>query len=112
MAISEQFAHVLLFSCPNCDSPLASACASTRKNLEPAEAHWFNPHCHCGWTGDVMGVNALGGTLGGSAPERSNFVRWSATEPLSPWILRCSGKRSGRVSLVAAIGPQELVPEP
>lgn len=59
MAISEQFAHVLLFSCPNCDSPLASACVSTRKNLEPAEAHWFSPHCHCGWTGDVMGVNAV-----------------------------------------------------
>lgn len=56
--IAEQFAHVLLFECPQCGRPLASACASTKKNLEDADAHWFNPHCHCGWTGDVIGVTA------------------------------------------------------
>jgi hypothetical protein len=39
--------------------PAASACASTRKNLEPAEAHWFSLHCDCGWTGAVMGMNAV-----------------------------------------------------
>jgi predicted RNA-binding Zn-ribbon protein involved in translation (DUF1610 family) len=55
----DAFAHVLLFACPQCGSPLASACASTRKNLEVADAHWFNPHCHCGWTGPVIGVHAL-----------------------------------------------------
>jgi hypothetical protein len=54
-----QFAHVLLFRCPECQRPLASACASTEENLENADAHWFNPHCHCGWTGDVIGVTAL-----------------------------------------------------
>jgi len=57
--IAEQFAHVLLFDCPQCGRPLASACASTKKNLEDADAHWFNPHCHCGWTGDVIGIIAL-----------------------------------------------------
>ena len=59
MSIPDQFAHVLLFSCPECGAPLATACASARRNLEPAEGHWFNPHCHCGWTGDVMGVTAI-----------------------------------------------------
>jgi hypothetical protein len=59
MIIAEQYAHVLLFSCPLCGAPLASACASTKRNLEQAEAHWFNPHCHCGWTGDVLGVIAV-----------------------------------------------------
>ena len=58
MALAERYAHVMLFSCPQCGSPLATACASTKRNLEQAEAHWFNPHCHCGWTGDVMGVLA------------------------------------------------------
>jgi hypothetical protein len=57
--VAEQFAHVLLFGCPQCGRPLASACASTQKNLEGADAHWFNPHCHCGWTGEVIGVTAL-----------------------------------------------------
>ncbi|MGC1188605.1 MAG: hypothetical protein WA871_14555 [Candidatus Acidiferrales bacterium] len=28
-------------------------------SLEDADAHWFNPHCHCGWTGDVNGVSAV-----------------------------------------------------
>ena len=56
MTTAGQFAHVLLFSCPNCGRPLASACASRSFNLEEADAHWFNPHCHCGWTGDVIGV--------------------------------------------------------
>jgi len=57
--IAEQFAHVLLFDCPQCGRPMASACASTKKSLEDADAHWFNPHCHCGWTGDVTGIVAL-----------------------------------------------------
>ena len=59
MATAEQFAHVLLFSCPMCGRPLASACADQELNLEQADAHWFNPHCHCGWTGDVIGVTAV-----------------------------------------------------
>jgi GlcNAc-PI de-N-acetylase len=51
--------HVLLFVCPVCERPLASACTSSRRNLEIAEAEWFTPHCHCGWTGDVAGVTAI-----------------------------------------------------
>jgi hypothetical protein len=58
MPATEQFAHVLLFACPQCERPLASACASKQRNLEDADAHWFNPHCHCGWTGDVIGAIA------------------------------------------------------
>ena len=56
---SEQFAHVMLFECPECRRPLASACASTKRSLEDADAHWFNPHCPCGWTGRVVGLTAV-----------------------------------------------------
>jgi len=56
--VSGCFAHVLLFACPKCGIPLASACASTERNLETADAHWFNPHCPCGWTGSVTGLHA------------------------------------------------------
>lgn len=59
MEFAEQFAHVLLFGCPRCGRPLASACASNESNLEVADAHWFNPHCHCGWTGEVIGLTAV-----------------------------------------------------
>ncbi len=57
--ITEQFAHVLLFGCPTCGRPLASACVNSKASLEHADSHWFNPHCHCGWTGDVIGVTAV-----------------------------------------------------
>ena len=57
--VKDSFAHVLLFACPQCGNPLASACASLEKNLEVADAHWFNPDCPCGWTGPVIGVEAV-----------------------------------------------------
>ena len=56
---TENFSHVLLFACPQCWRPLASACASANRNLEIADAHWFSPHCHCGWSGPVVGAQAL-----------------------------------------------------
>jgi hypothetical protein len=55
----ENFAHILLFACPQCARPLASACASSKHNLEEADAHFFNPHCPCGWTGAVAGMEAV-----------------------------------------------------
>jgi hypothetical protein len=57
--VNDKFAHVLLFACPKCGIPLASACASTERNLEVADGHWFNPHCPCGWTGPVLGGVAI-----------------------------------------------------
>ena len=57
--VTSSFAHVLLFACPKCGIPLASACASKGKNLEAADARYFDPHCHCGWTGSVIGVEAI-----------------------------------------------------
>jgi hypothetical protein len=56
--VTSSFAHVLLFACPKCGIPLASACASPEKNLELADAHYFNPRCPCGWTGSVNGLEA------------------------------------------------------
>jgi hypothetical protein len=57
--VTDSYAHVLLFACPQCGTPLASACASAKKNLEVADAHWFKPHCPCGWTGPMIGVLAV-----------------------------------------------------
>jgi transcription elongation factor Elf1 len=59
MAANDQFAHVLLFSCPKCGRPLASTCTNQGLNLEEADAHWFASHCHCGWSGEVIGVTAV-----------------------------------------------------
>src|ERR1700730_5771959 len=58
-ADSFRFSQVLLFACPQCGSPVASACASTEKSFESTDAYWFSPICDCGWTGSVIGVQAL-----------------------------------------------------
>jgi hypothetical protein len=54
-----QFAHVLLFACPVCARPLATACNSTKRNLEAADGQYFRPHCLCGWSGEVIGMKAI-----------------------------------------------------
>lgn len=56
MLETQEFAHVFLFRCEACGRPLAAACASTQSNLEMADAHLFNPHCFCGWTGTMAGM--------------------------------------------------------
>lgn len=55
----EQYAHVLLFACPQCGRPLTAVCVSDSKSLEGVESKWFTPACHCGWHGDVAGVTAI-----------------------------------------------------
>src|SRR5882672_339094 len=55
----EIYAHFFLFSCEACGGLLASVCSSSRSNLEPADAHIFNLHCHCGWTAELAGFAAL-----------------------------------------------------
>jgi len=57
--VTGSFSHILLFACPQCGSPLASASVSTEKNLEVTDAQWANPRCDCGWTGSVVGVQAV-----------------------------------------------------
>ena len=52
------YAHVLLFACPKCSRPMAVTCTSLKRNLEDADGHLFNPHCHCGWGGPLSGFEA------------------------------------------------------
>jgi hypothetical protein len=79
---SEQYAHVLLFNCPICNRPLASACASGNRNLEVADAHWFRPHCFCGWSGDVAGIIAV-----------KHWVEpWEGSAPLGSGNGSCDGE--------------------
>jgi hypothetical protein len=42
-----------------CNRPLASACAGAKGSLEDADAHFFDPHCPCGWTVAVIGIEAV-----------------------------------------------------
>jgi len=53
------FAHVLLFTCPQCGSPVASARLIEEKNLETADAVEYMLLCRCGWMGQIVGARAL-----------------------------------------------------
>ena len=58
-AVLQEFLHVLVFRCPKCTRPLAVSCISDKRSLEAADAHLFNPHCHCGWSGSLAGFVAV-----------------------------------------------------
>jgi hypothetical protein len=55
----QDFLHVLVFRCPKCARPLAVSCLSDERTFEAADAHLFNPHCHCGLTGSLAGFIAV-----------------------------------------------------
>ena len=55
----EIYAHFFLFMCQMCGGYLALVCSSSQINLEPADNHIFDVHCHCGWAGELVGFAAL-----------------------------------------------------
>jgi hypothetical protein len=55
---AEPFVHVLLFECPKCCKPIASAIATGERNLEDTDGRLFAIRCECGWNGNQMGVSA------------------------------------------------------
>jgi hypothetical protein len=58
-SVTDVFSHVLVFGCPKCGNPLAFAWMSTEKNLKGADAQRFDRKCDCGWSGPLVGAQAL-----------------------------------------------------
>ncbi len=56
--IPEAFVHVLLFECSKCGCPVAAAVASVNRNVEEVDASSIELRCSCGWSGNVLGVEA------------------------------------------------------
>lgn len=55
----ERFAHVILFQCPQCKGPLASAFSSSKEDMESVDGGQFGAVCRCGWTGDGLNLSAV-----------------------------------------------------
>jgi hypothetical protein len=55
----KQFAHVVLFHCPRCRGPIASAFSSSNENLEKLEEGEFGAVCRCGWIGNGLDLTAV-----------------------------------------------------
>jgi len=81
----ELFVHVLLFQCPSCGGPIATALARPHTNLEQVDSCQFELRCDCGWKGNGIGVTARRHLVeaweDSSAASRmlfSDHERWSA----------------------------------
>jgi hypothetical protein len=59
-SVRKCFAHVILFQCPECGGPLASAYSSLKETMDTLDGGQFNAECCCGWIGnglDFLAVN-------------------------------------------------------
>jgi hypothetical protein len=53
------YAHILLFLCQGCNKPLPIPVMSGARNLEKIDADTFDVQCECGWTKEILGVEAV-----------------------------------------------------
>jgi hypothetical protein len=55
----KRFAHVVLFQCPQCRGPLASAYSSSTPTLDTLDGGQFSAECCCGWSGNGLDFSAV-----------------------------------------------------
>jgi hypothetical protein len=58
MDVTRTYAHVVLFHCPQCGGPLASAFSTASEEVESLDAGKFGAKCRCGWSGDGLSLQA------------------------------------------------------
>jgi len=58
MDVARTYAHVVLFHCPQCRGPLASAFSSVSQQVESLDGGKSAATCRCGWTGDGLDLQA------------------------------------------------------
>ena len=55
----KRFAQVILFQCPQCRGPLASAFSSSNEDMENLDGGQFSAVCRCGWIGSVLDLSPV-----------------------------------------------------
>jgi hypothetical protein len=53
------FVHVMLYKCPECGAPIATALVKEHRNVEPIDGKVIQIQCLCGWSGQLLGVTAM-----------------------------------------------------
>jgi hypothetical protein len=56
---NKRFAHVILFQCPHCKGPLASAFSTSDETIQYIDGGQFSAVCQCGWTGSGLDLLAV-----------------------------------------------------
>jgi predicted RNA-binding Zn-ribbon protein involved in translation (DUF1610 family) len=53
-----EYVHVLLFQCPRCGEPVASARVTASRNIEEVDGDTASYSCKCGHSGALLGLHA------------------------------------------------------
>lgn len=56
--VSERFAHVMLFACPDCARAISLAVTRDERNFEEVDRSSHALECSCGWSGGLLGAAA------------------------------------------------------
>jgi hypothetical protein len=94
LAERKQYAHVVLFTCPRCRGPIASAFASSNESLESLGEGEFGAVCRCGWIGNGLDLTAVNQSIQPweaiceppAVPERSNVSTHISSS--NNWLFR------------------------
>jgi hypothetical protein len=91
IAARKQFAHVVLFHCPRCRGPIASAFSNSNENLETLAEGEFGAVCRCGWIGNGLDLTVVNQSVqpweaiceAPAVPERTSYISSS-----NNWLFR------------------------
>lgn len=92
LSTREQFARVILFQCPQCRGPLASAFTCSNADMQAFEGGQFSAVCRCGWMGNGLDLSAVIESVQpweavAEAPPQDEFVRTYSLNPRD-WLFR------------------------
>ncbi len=88
----EQFARVILFQCPQCRGPLASAFSYSNADTQAFEDGQFSAVCRCGWMGNGLDLSAVIESVQpweavAEAPPKDEFICAYSLNPRD-WLFR------------------------
>jgi hypothetical protein len=94
IAARKQFAHVVLFHCPRCRGPIASAFSNSNENFENLAEGEFGAVCRCGWIGNGLDLTAVNQSVQPweaicetpAAPERTSVSGYISSS--NNWLFR------------------------
>ena len=92
LSACEQFARVILFQCPQCRGPLASAFSCSNADMQTFAGGQFSAVCRCGWMGNGLDLSAVVESqqpcgVVAEAPPQDDFVPDYSPNPRD-WLFR------------------------
>jgi hypothetical protein len=92
LSATAQYARVILFQCPQCRGPLASASSFSNADMQTLEGGQFSAVCRCGWMGNGLDLSGVIESVQpweavAETPPRDEFVHAYSLNPRD-WLFR------------------------